>query len=339
MDKKVSVVVPIYKVEKYLDRCVGSIINQTYKNLEIVLVDDGSPDNCPAMCEAWAEKDSRIKVVHKKNGGLPDARNAGIDVVTGEYLLFVDSDDWIEPQTVAELVEVIEEKNVDFVTFGAVWDGRAGIPDGTPCTYEKSRQVGKGYYDKARIQKEIYPRVLVTPDLYFGPILSACFSIYRKEFLDKNGIRFDAEIKYCEDHVYNCRVAVFAESFYVTDKHYYHYCFNGASISQSFHADAWDIAKKRCTYFEKYFTGCTKFDSELQLKRIAIFCVLNGLSERRYIKNPDEKVAYIRKIFNDPMTKKAMKHIGVAKVPRKKRFLLILVKLRMVKLYNRIYCH
>ena len=339
MDKKVSVIIPIYKVEKYLDRCVESIVNQTYKNLEIVLVDDGSPDNCPAMCDSWAEKDSRIKVVHKKNGGLPDARNAGIDVATGEYLLFVDSDDWIEMQTLTGLIKVIDEQDVDFVTFRAVWDGRKGIPDGTPCTYEKSREVGIGYYDKERIEKEIYPRVLVTPDLYFGPILSACFSIYRKKFLDENNIRFDAEIKYSEDHVFSSRIAVFAESFYVTDEYYYHYCFNGASISQSFHGDAFEIAKKRYEFFEKYFRGCDKFDSELQLKRVAIFCVLNGLSERRYIKDPEEKVAYIRKIFNDPMTKKAMKHIGVAKVPRKKKFLLTLVKLRLVKLYNRIYCH
>ena len=159
MTAKVSVVVPIYKVEKYLDRCVQSIINQTYENLEIILVDDGSPDNCPDMCDEYAKADSRVTVVHKPNGGLPDARNAGLDVASGEFILFVDSDDWIESQTVAELIEIIEKHNVDFVTFRAVWDGRKGIPDGTPCTYEKSREIGTGYYDKARIEKEIYPRV------------------------------------------------------------------------------------------------------------------------------------------------------------------------------------
>ena len=94
----ISVIVPVYDVEKYLDRCVESIVNQTYQNLEIILVDDGSPDNCPAMCDNWAEKDSRIKVIHKKNGGLSDARNAGMEIVTGEFIGFVDSDDWIEPE-------------------------------------------------------------------------------------------------------------------------------------------------------------------------------------------------------------------------------------------------
>ena len=91
----ISVIVPVYNVEKYLDRCVQSIVEQTYSNLEIILVDDGSPDNCGAMCDAWAEKDSRIKVIHQKNGGLSAARNAGVAAATGEYLAFMDSDDYI----------------------------------------------------------------------------------------------------------------------------------------------------------------------------------------------------------------------------------------------------
>lgn len=91
----ISVIVPIYNVEKYLIKCIESIINQTYKNLEIILVDDGSPDNCPSICDEYAKKDDRIKVIHKENGGLSDARNVGIDASTGEYLAFVDSDDYI----------------------------------------------------------------------------------------------------------------------------------------------------------------------------------------------------------------------------------------------------
>jgi len=97
MNQLISVIVPVYIVEPYLDRCVQSIVNQTYKNLEIILVDDGSPDNSPAMCDAWAEKDSRIRVIHKENGGVSSARNAGLDMATGSYITFVDADDWLEP--------------------------------------------------------------------------------------------------------------------------------------------------------------------------------------------------------------------------------------------------
>ena len=103
----ISVIVPVYKVEPYLDRCVQSVVDQTYKNIEIILVDDGSPDNCPAMCESWARRDSRIKVVHKTNGGLSDARNAGTSVASGEYISFVDSDDWIHHQFLELLLSAL----------------------------------------------------------------------------------------------------------------------------------------------------------------------------------------------------------------------------------------
>ena len=96
----ISIIIPCYKVEKYLDRCLESVVNQTYDNLEIILVDDGSPDNCPAMCDEWASKDSRITAIHKENGGLSSARNAALDVMNGEYLMFVDSDDYIAENAV-----------------------------------------------------------------------------------------------------------------------------------------------------------------------------------------------------------------------------------------------
>lgn len=105
----ISVIVPIYKVEQYLNRCVQSIVDQTYKNLEIILVDDGSPDNSPAMCDAWAEKDDRVQVVHKKNGGVSSARNAGLDAANGAYIGFVDGDDYIEPDMYAQLLQAIQK--------------------------------------------------------------------------------------------------------------------------------------------------------------------------------------------------------------------------------------
>lgn len=108
----ISVIVPVYKVEPYLDRCVRSIVEQTYTDLEIILVDDGSPDNCPAICDAWAERDSRVKVIHKQNGGLSDARNAGMDIATGEYIGFVDSDDWIAPEMYQILYNMLQRDQI-----------------------------------------------------------------------------------------------------------------------------------------------------------------------------------------------------------------------------------
>lgn len=108
----ISVIVPCYNVEEYLPKCIESILNQTYRNLEILLVDDGSPDNCGRICDEYAAKDSRIRIIHKKNGGLSDARNAALDVMTGEYVTFIDSDDYVSDDYVEYLYKIIKESGV-----------------------------------------------------------------------------------------------------------------------------------------------------------------------------------------------------------------------------------
>ena len=109
----ISIIVPVFNVERYLDKCINSIVNQTYKNIEIILVDDGSPDTCPQLCDTWAEKDNRIIVIHKKNGGLSSARNAGVKISTGKYIGFVDSDDYIAIDMYENLYNAIIECDAD----------------------------------------------------------------------------------------------------------------------------------------------------------------------------------------------------------------------------------
>ena len=112
----ISIIVPVYNVEEYLPRCVESILTQTCKNLEIILVDDGSTDHCGSICDAYKEKDSRIKVIHKSNGGLSDARNAGLDQMTGEYVTCIDSDDFVSPFFVENLWSALEENHCDIAS-------------------------------------------------------------------------------------------------------------------------------------------------------------------------------------------------------------------------------
>ncbi|MCQ2361421.1 MAG: glycosyltransferase family 2 protein [Acidaminococcaceae bacterium] len=114
----VSVIIPVYKVEKYLRCCVDSVLNSTYQDLEIILVDDGSPDRCPQICDEYAERDMRIKVIHKENGGLSSARNAGLDIAKGDFIMFVDSDDWIDKETITTSVMTAKEHDADIVWFG-----------------------------------------------------------------------------------------------------------------------------------------------------------------------------------------------------------------------------
>ncbi|MDR1460052.1 MAG: glycosyltransferase [Campylobacteraceae bacterium] len=123
----ISVIVPIYNVERYLEKCLNSIINQTYKNLEIILVDDGSPDNCGKICEEYAKKDNRIRVVHKSNGGLSSARNAGLDIANGEYIAFVDSDDYIAENMYEDLINIARKEMSDIVISSFYYVKKNGI--------------------------------------------------------------------------------------------------------------------------------------------------------------------------------------------------------------------
>lgn len=117
-NKTISIIVPVYKVEDYLERCIDSILDQTYKDLEVILVDDGSPDSCGSICDSYREKDKRVRVIHQKNGGLSAARNSGIEIATGAYLLFIDSDDWIKQDLCASVWKAAVSRDADIVVFG-----------------------------------------------------------------------------------------------------------------------------------------------------------------------------------------------------------------------------
>lgn len=153
--EKISVIIPVYRVEKYLDKCVQSVVDQTYQDLEIILVDDGSPDACPQLCDVWAKKDNRITVIHKANGGLSDARNAGLDAAGGDYISFIDSDDFVSPDYIEKLYGALIENGADISAInyvkvdeqGATYPRVAGeiLPHGV-CTgrgiIEGSFQIG-----------------------------------------------------------------------------------------------------------------------------------------------------------------------------------------------------
>lgn len=140
---KISIVVPVYKVEAYLGRCVDSILSQSFADFELILVDDGSPDNCPQMCDEYAEKDNRIRVIHQKNGGAAAARNAGIDSAEGEWLAFIDSDDWVHPDYLKLLYDTAEEQNADVTACRYETVNDATTSDDSPmapCLSDENRE-------------------------------------------------------------------------------------------------------------------------------------------------------------------------------------------------------
>lgn len=176
MEEKISIIVPVYKVEQYLERCVNSLINQTYENIEIILVDDGSPDQCPQMCDNYARDDSRIKVLHKKNGGLSDARNAGFQVARGEYVMYVDSDDYIEKDSCEKFMENIKE-NVDIV----VGVCKEISPSGVTFQQHTNLEENKIYEAKE------YVLLSIKKNEWYAP---AWLNLYRRKFLVEHNLYY-----------------------------------------------------------------------------------------------------------------------------------------------------
>jgi glycosyltransferase involved in cell wall biosynthesis len=327
----VSIIVPVYKVEDYLERCVESICSQNERNIEIILVDDGSPDNCPNLCDDYAKKDDRIRVIHKINGGLASARNAGLKVATGKYILFVDSDDWIERNTTSELFSIAEKYHVDFVRFRPMYANWPDHEDGSLCDFGTENGMHEGLYEKEEIEKEIYPRLFATNELRLGVIVAAWRSFYLREFLKENRLFFDENVKYSEDTIFSAKVVMATRSFYYLDgARYYHYFFNRTSITKSFRADRWESHKNLIACFEKEFGNCKEYDFSEQLWLQKIYCICSALQQRKMLMDRKERKAYCVAICEDEITQQAMTHLDLLKVNFKQRLELELIKRKCV---------
>ena len=228
---KVSVIVPIYNVEKYLDRCMESLLNQTLKDIEIIMVNDGSPDNCPQMCDEYAKKDSRVKVVHKKNGGLGFARNSGLDIATGEYVAFVDSDDYVDLNMYEKLYKAAEENNNEavFCGFKKEFSPNRFIECKECDTYTE--------YSSDKMNELVLDFIAAPPHCKSEYIhdMSVWHSIYKRSIIEDNNIRFISERDYASEDIpfqidfLKCckKVGFIPDIFYV-------YCYNGGSLTKSF---------------------------------------------------------------------------------------------------------
>ena len=227
MQALVSVIIPIYRVEQYLKRCVASVRQQSYSNLEIILVDDGSPDNCGRLCDEYAELDPRIKVLHKANGGLSSARNAGLEVMTGEYLMFVDSDDYLALDCVEYLVGMLERFSTQ-ISIGNYVETRSG-------QYEFERGFERGCEPKRDCSSERLELISgreACARLYGGAsvqYISSCFKLYARSLFA--GLRFPEGLVH-EDLGTTYKALYACDQVIVSQRVVYAYCYNPESITK-----------------------------------------------------------------------------------------------------------
>lgn len=233
----VTAVIPIYNVELYLDKCIQSVVSQTYSNLEILLIDDGSPDHCPKICDEWALKDDRIRVIHKQNEGLGMARNIGIENATGEYICFFDSDDYIAPETIEHTYLLAKKENADIVVFGF-------------CNVDTQDHVfsqfvplveNKTVYTGSEVLKDFFPEY-IAPNPYRKELrrlyMSPCMILYSNEMISRSSWRFVSEREIVSEDIYSLlslfqhvnKVAVLPEALY-------YYRVNNTSLSRSYRPD------------------------------------------------------------------------------------------------------
>lgn len=219
---QVSVIIPIYKVpEIYLKRCIESVINQTLVDIEILLVDDGSPDCCREICNSYADRDNRIRCLHKQNGGLASARNYGFDHSHGEWVMFVDGDDWIEPDMCQTMYSVVQNHNVDIVLCGMIRDyGKRK---------EKYKYSLKANYVYSSSECAAFQQEVLN---FNSNIATVTAKLYRKALLTCNGIRHNEKLKQGAEGIeFNFRIFGIIESAIFIDKWFYHYTYNNESIT------------------------------------------------------------------------------------------------------------
>ena len=222
-----SVIVPIYKVEKYLKRCIGSVLAQSFADFELILVDDGSPDGCPAICDAYAKEDARIKVIHKENGGLVSARQAGIQIAEGEYIFNLDGDDAFCPDVLESADKIISETQADMVCF-SYWNS---IEDVKADFVEDLAD--EGLYDQAQLRAQIFPKLLLDQDMHHMFYFSWGKAI-KRELALKHQLNVNPAISLGED--LSCMIPCYleAERVYISKKPAYLYTIRNDSMSNYF---------------------------------------------------------------------------------------------------------
>ena len=269
---KISVIVPIYNVEPYLEECINSIIHQTYQNIEIILVDDGSPDNCGKICDRFAQIDNRIIVIHKENGGLSSARNAGLDICTGDYIMFVDSDDWVEKDFCEIPLKEILEKNVDCLAFGYF-------------KHENEKIITK-FTDNPRFlsAEKAISSIINHDDIIYN---FAVNKIYRRNVF--NIIRFP-EGRLFEDQGTTYKIFDLVGKIYVLDCPLYHYNTRDGSIMSNQYKpqainDKFDLWVERLAFIKHNYPSIYKD----QLKKLVFFIIdalLNiGWNKNKYLRS------------------------------------------------------
>ena len=321
----VSIVLPIYNVEKYLDRCINSVVQQTYKNLEIILVDDGSLDSCSQLCDEWEKKDARIRVIHKINAGLGMARNTGLSYATGKYICFFDSDDYIRNDTIERALNAAMSYNSELVIFGyydVANDGKivaSYVPVSDTVVYTGSE-----------IQNSLLIEALSRKKLNIN--MSAWSAMYSLDLIKKAKWGFVSEREIISEDVYSL-LGLYKELNNVTvlNECFYYYCENGGSLTRKY-------APERMKRIHHFYEQTLEYSKRLGYNEgiqqaISYPYIANIIGALKLLVNSNleesDKTRIIRELLDNPVFKKGLKGIDIDNENIKRRLLFMIMKLKL----------
>lgn len=327
----ISVIIPVYKVEKYLNQCVDSILNQTYKNLEIILVDDGSPDRCPEICDAYAKKDKRVQVIHQKNGGLSNARKQGMSAVTGNYVMFVDGDDWIDSDTIENCAAEIEKRpELGCILFSYMKETQnSSIP-----MHIMEETV---YLDAHTAESKVYRRLfgLQSDELNHPERLenmsSCCMKLYKTKYAKKGKYYDTWQVGSYEDGLFNMFALEDCDQVLYLDRPFYHYRKTESSLTSTFRPkliEQWGTLFQIIEEIIKEKNLDQSYQEALT-NRIALSITAIGLNE---LSNPSNgmwgHLKVIKQYLKQEKYRKAVKEIEIKALPLPWKLLLLSCKMQ-----------
>lgn len=327
---KLSIIVPVYKAEKYLDKCIESIANQTYRTLEIILVDDGSPDLCPQICDAWAEKDSRVRVIHKQNAGQGFARNDGIAMATGEYICFFDSDDYIDPTTIDCAYQAAVKHGAELVCFGIKSVNlqgqiiRSAVPD-----------VPKEVYRGEEVQ-EVFLPMMVGPDPKtgkdYGMPKSACCKLFSMQAIQRSGWRFVSEREIISEDYYSVmKLCRDLQSVCILPYAFYTYFQSEGSFSRAYQPGRFE---KICYFYTETKKMCNAqgYNSDVTDRLGGVFLsAVIGVMKKETASGRGAVAIWktMRSYLNDPLMRRILQERKADYVPFKKKILFFAMRHRL----------
>lgn len=324
---KVSIVVPVYNVEEYIEKCIVSILNQTMKDIEIILVNDGTKDSSGEICKKYRDMDSRIIYIEQENAGLAAARQNGIDHATGEYLYSLDSDDYIEPDLCERVYSEAVKNDADIVFFNCIEHIKE---NGKEKLVYKEKYLENKLYDRDAIIKDIIPRTITDYDngKWTGYIRWCTWlRFFKKSFIDENNIKFVKEFRRKQDLPFTFETTLKAQRYlYLGDDYLYHQNYVPTSLSKKYNADLWELSKPMIEYLDEICSKVDFYDIETDMALCAL-TLASGVLYNRFTHPEHMNFRDFYKVAQDKILDKYKKIIRKNNVDiSKKSYLEFLMK-------------